>query len=80
MSSSPSHTNFNNRSRSIDLRTKRNNSNPFSVGGIAAARMTRIGKVSHDQVNDVVKRFKNISDREAPANHISDKVYATAQN
>ena len=31
-------------------------------------------------ISDVAKRFKNISDREAPANHISDKVYAVAQN
>ena len=31
-------------------------------------------------ISDVAKRFKNISDREAPANHLSDKVYAAAQN
>ena len=30
--------------------------------------------------NELVKRFKNISDREAPASHISDKVYEAAQN
>lgn len=29
---------------------------------------------------DVTKRFKNISEREASPNHISDKVYANAQN
>ena len=31
-------------------------------------------------LNDVAKRFKNISARETPINHISNKVYEAAQN
>ena len=44
------------------------------------ARNLDKSQVSRAQMNDVAKRFKNISDREAPANHISDRVYANAQN
>lgn len=55
------------RTRSYDLRLKRH-SNPFGSG----ANMS--------MMSDVTKRFKNISDREASPNHISDKVYANAQN
>ena len=67
------------RSRSIDPRAKRN-SNPFSMGGVAAARTMSNSQVVQTQMNDVARRFKNISDREAPANHLSDKYYAAAQN
>ena len=30
--------------------------------------------------NEIVKRYKNISDRDAPASHISTKVFQQAQN
>ena len=68
------------RSRSIDVRNRRQ-SNPFSVGGVhALASPARAGAHQQALISDVARRFKNISDREAPANHISDKVYAVAQN
>ena len=31
-------------------------------------------------LNDVAKRFKNISQRETPINHLSKKFYEAAQN
>ena len=69
------------RSRSIDVRNRRQ-SNPFSVGGVHALASPAARAAVHQQalISDVARRFKNISDREAPANHISDKVYAVAQN
>ena len=77
---------FNARSRSIDVYTKRTTQNPFSLTnspkGVTGRKGSHIaagvGKGMSYPVNEMAKRFKNISDREAPANHISDKVYATA--
>ena len=54
--------------------------NPFSVGGLHQFNTSPRGIAASTLISDVAKRFKNISDREAPANHISDKVYAAAQN
>ena len=74
-----SHFSPSNRSKSIDIRKQRQ-TNPFSVGGLHNYASSPKNMKQQALISDVTKRFKNISDREAPANHISDKVYANAQN
>ena len=53
--------------------------NPFNQGNLPPSlRSSKYGQLGSQ--HDLVKRFKNISEREAPASHISDKVYEAAQN
>ena len=77
------------RSKSIDPHSTRlalmsgtntSNNSPLNLGSMPASmRTSRHGSLGGNQV-DLVKRFKNISEREVQPGYISNKVYFAAQN